>query len=173
MNWRMQNWWEKERNILSWHQSQRCDATSQYLHKGCGETQMLQRCFSSEPLVDISQMSAQRSLWLILVFQAVPGSHVPFSLTVLEDVIWLPGPPPIPPFSFVCVEFFRPDLFLPPSLCIEQPPTQSAQKRIVQLCHHYTSSQQGGDSAATLLHGWDVSPSEWWHFQMQQSLEVE
>lgn len=94
--------------------------------------------------------------------------YVPFSLTVLEDVIWLPGPPPIPPFSFVCVEFFHPGLFLPPSLCIKQPPTHSAQKRLVQLwgaCHHYTSSQQGGDSAAT-LRGWDVSPSEWWHFQM-------
>lgn len=39
-----------------------------------------------------------------------------FSLraTVLEDVVGLLEPPPIPLFSFMCVEFFHPNLFLPP-----------------------------------------------------------
>lgn len=130
------------------------------------------RCFNSELSVDVSPNESLTHSWF---FSLCLVLWMPFSLTVLEDAIWLPGPPPIPPFSFVCVEFFHPGLFLPPSLCIEQPPTQRAQKRTVQLwgaCHHYTSSQQGDDSAAT-LHGWDVSPRERWHFQMQRSLEME
>lgn len=128
------------------------------------------RCFNSELSIDISRMSAQMSLthsWSFSLFPMCPLAWLCLKMEFdcqghLQSLL-----------SPLCV--WSSDLFLPPSLCTEHPPTQSAQKRIVQLwgaCHHYTSSQQGGDSAAT-LHGWDVSPREWWHFPTQQGLEVQ